>query len=828
MEQLKQLVSWIDRYPFSGQSMYIPIRRTILQLGIELVLTAQRDQFVDKPNVIIKNACHSLSNLCDRLVQDLHDSLSIVPAYLEVVAMKKREAEHYLGIQMNSTYNGIHMIVRVQDNSPSSRCGRIEEGDEIIQIRHQTVVGWTMNKVVRAMNDSPQGIVITFKKRPTHPSAPMPVPMLQVDDPKKLVEKRAGRSSHHGHLRGSQRNSVRSQTQTLGRHHPVASSSIQQQPLPQVPMVAAAVPSQWLKNSATSGSCRPVQVNNGYDSGMVMSRPATNGSSLTQHQNQQRMTGRERAASTTCSSSNMRDGKTAPILVQEATSTTTDQDDDDDEEAFESNYKETQLKGPVSRVHQESLYGMKPRNRRPRGQRRNTISGVTIDSPTSLTSPIRIEDLIHATSVSRGQLISGFSGVHPPFDRRLSHDTIPLSSSMSYQQDNNNSSSGHVYTNNGNNDESSCLFVSSKASPSKRSQSPASSTVSAPPLVSCSASAKIHHQNHQPQKQKDNQQLHHPLPQVSSKSKTIQSLSSSHATSCHESSASSANNNNNSVPLITSSSSSSSQVPYAKVMPLERKATPTSTPSTTLLIKRRGSSDAITMSDKSSISCQTTIPKQVMETTPQQQSQQKMQQQQPRHPVVSTADQSNTSCYQLRQSQQARRVTSSDSVQQRPQLLEEVVSAREPQSINWIYSHPNRQSPGHQINSNSTVAQNVGVVIPSNHSSSPPSAQIVSCKYKGDSNERNSSYDESSQKGTTATSSPGQIHENRLNEEARDIPPPLPLRTSSILSPARPQGGHNQRHLIPPPLPPHPSPSAQKILARGEFNSLHFDKAINN
>ena len=212
MEQVKQLVSWIDRYPFSSNPMYMPIRRTILQHSIELVLTAQRDQFVEKPNLIIKNACSSLSGLCDRLVTELNDSLAIIPATLEVIGMKKKENENYFGIQMNSTYNGIHMIVRVQDPSPSSRCGRIEEGDEIIQIRYQTVVGWTMNKVVKAMNDSPQGILITFKKRPTHTTTPMHVPFYQVEPGTKLKEKTGSRNQANSSMRGSYRNSNRSQT----------------------------------------------------------------------------------------------------------------------------------------------------------------------------------------------------------------------------------------------------------------------------------------------------------------------------------------------------------------------------------------------------------------------------------------------------------------------------------------------------------------------------------------------------------------------------------------------------------------------------------------
>lgn len=92
---VKSFISWIDRYPFSSASQlnnedgsgsvhdYSSIRLTILRRSIELASTAQRDQFVDQPNMIIKESCSSLAELCDQIVQELNDSLAISPANLE-------------------------------------------------------------------------------------------------------------------------------------------------------------------------------------------------------------------------------------------------------------------------------------------------------------------------------------------------------------------------------------------------------------------------------------------------------------------------------------------------------------------------------------------------------------------------------------------------------------------------------------------------------------------------------------------------------------------------------------------------------------------------
>lgn len=112
---VKSFISWIDRYPFSGQDQYVPIRKTVLRHSIELASTAQRDQFVDQPNQVIKTSCISLADLCDRVVQELHDSLAIQPASLEVVAIRKKEDDD-LGLHIFSSYSGLssHILLRTR------------------------------------------------------------------------------------------------------------------------------------------------------------------------------------------------------------------------------------------------------------------------------------------------------------------------------------------------------------------------------------------------------------------------------------------------------------------------------------------------------------------------------------------------------------------------------------------------------------------------------------------------------------------------------------------------------------------------------------------
>jgi AraC-like DNA-binding protein len=102
---VKQFASWIDKDPFDGQDYYIPIRKTILAISIELASTAQRDHFVESPKEIIKSNCLTFAEICDRIVQELSDSLAIQPAVLEMVPIKKRPEEEF-GMNIVSSYSG--------------------------------------------------------------------------------------------------------------------------------------------------------------------------------------------------------------------------------------------------------------------------------------------------------------------------------------------------------------------------------------------------------------------------------------------------------------------------------------------------------------------------------------------------------------------------------------------------------------------------------------------------------------------------------------------------------------------------------------------------
>ncbi|XP_062336327.1 LOW QUALITY PROTEIN: connector enhancer of kinase suppressor of ras 2 [Osmerus eperlanus] len=58
--------------------------------------------------------------------------------------------------------------------SPADRCKKIHAGDEVIQVNHQTVVGWQLRNLVGSLRADKGGVSLTLKKRPqsTLSSAP--------------------------------------------------------------------------------------------------------------------------------------------------------------------------------------------------------------------------------------------------------------------------------------------------------------------------------------------------------------------------------------------------------------------------------------------------------------------------------------------------------------------------------------------------------------------------------------------------------------------------------------------------------------------------------
>jgi len=79
VDAVQKLVLIISRPPYKDNKELRSMRSLVLALGIELASTAQRDQFVEKPNEILERSSKVLADYCDRIVQNSNDIIFVEP-----------------------------------------------------------------------------------------------------------------------------------------------------------------------------------------------------------------------------------------------------------------------------------------------------------------------------------------------------------------------------------------------------------------------------------------------------------------------------------------------------------------------------------------------------------------------------------------------------------------------------------------------------------------------------------------------------------------------------------------------------------------------------
>uniref|UniRef100_A0A9J8A5X2 Connector enhancer of kinase suppressor of Ras 2b n=1 Tax=Cyprinus carpio carpio TaxID=630221 RepID=A0A9J8A5X2_CYPCA len=174
----KSLLAWLDRNychictkknhcpngseksPFAAVADYSMTRNNVIQLCLELTTIVQQ--------------CKTLSGVCDHIISLSSDPMVSQAAHLEVVQLDNIRSTEGLGMYIKSTYDGLHVITGTTEGSLADRCKKIHAGDEVIQVNHQTVVGWQLKNLVNSLRSNPAGVTLTLKKRPqsTLTSAP--------------------------------------------------------------------------------------------------------------------------------------------------------------------------------------------------------------------------------------------------------------------------------------------------------------------------------------------------------------------------------------------------------------------------------------------------------------------------------------------------------------------------------------------------------------------------------------------------------------------------------------------------------------------------------
>ncbi|XP_060747364.1 connector enhancer of kinase suppressor of ras 2 isoform X2 [Tachysurus vachellii] len=162
----KSLLAWLDRSPFAAVADYSLTRNNVIQLCLELTTIVQQDNTVYETENKILHVCKMLSDVCDHIITLSSDPMVSQAAHLEVVQLDNIKSTEGLGMYIKSTYDGLHVITGTTEGSPADRCKKIHAGDEVIQVNHQTVVGWQLKNLVNSLRSDPAGVSLTLKKRP--------------------------------------------------------------------------------------------------------------------------------------------------------------------------------------------------------------------------------------------------------------------------------------------------------------------------------------------------------------------------------------------------------------------------------------------------------------------------------------------------------------------------------------------------------------------------------------------------------------------------------------------------------------------------------------
>ncbi|XP_076024713.1 connector enhancer of kinase suppressor of ras 2-like [Genypterus blacodes] len=162
----KSLLAWLDRSPFAAVADYSITRNNVIQLCLELTTIVQQDCTVHETENKILHVCKTLSGVCDHIISLSSDPMVSQAAHLEVVQLDNIKSAEGLGMYIKSTYDGLHVITGTTEGSVADRCKKIHAGDEVIQVNHQTVVGWQLKNLVNLLRGDPAGVTLTLKKRP--------------------------------------------------------------------------------------------------------------------------------------------------------------------------------------------------------------------------------------------------------------------------------------------------------------------------------------------------------------------------------------------------------------------------------------------------------------------------------------------------------------------------------------------------------------------------------------------------------------------------------------------------------------------------------------
>ncbi|KAA0711195.1 Connector enhancer of kinase suppressor of ras 1 [Triplophysa tibetana] len=161
----KGLISLLNRYQFSQQTGDKASEK-LIDLCKDLDTTVHKDIAVFEKEKDVISICRRLIAVCDEILAVSPQSLLSQTAWLESIDLVPVSPGDHVGIEITTTGSRNHFVSGTAAESPTEFCEKILAGDEVLQVNGQIVVGWSRAKLVKKLEENPNGVTLVLRRLP--------------------------------------------------------------------------------------------------------------------------------------------------------------------------------------------------------------------------------------------------------------------------------------------------------------------------------------------------------------------------------------------------------------------------------------------------------------------------------------------------------------------------------------------------------------------------------------------------------------------------------------------------------------------------------------
>ncbi|GMR42706.1 hypothetical protein PMAYCL1PPCAC_12901 [Pristionchus mayeri] len=167
IEHAKKLIFWLDRSPFCDIQEYVELRQRVVAYTKEIVdfVNDKNPSNVFGRSNYIAEKMGELGEICDWVCTGCDDPLIVSTGYLVETKITRAEPSVPWGIDLQSSYLGVHVVSEVRVDTPADG-GKIDAGDELLMVDQNTVIGWDLSSVAATLAAPSLQLVLLVRKRP--------------------------------------------------------------------------------------------------------------------------------------------------------------------------------------------------------------------------------------------------------------------------------------------------------------------------------------------------------------------------------------------------------------------------------------------------------------------------------------------------------------------------------------------------------------------------------------------------------------------------------------------------------------------------------------